>query len=531
MNRSQGSVLQLSILAGLSAASVAHAACLDSNTCFGTGALEQHVSGNDNSAFGFQALGADAEGAKNTAVGSLALHSNSRGLENTAIGVGALQFSTAGSQNTAVGVAALQGSHGFGNVALGADALRGMNESDDELPVHNGSGNVAIGSGAMSTSQSGNSNTAVGSSALRGFGLEGGIPSTGEENTAIGAFAMYGTATGRRNTATGYAAMVSGDSDYSSGIRGSNNTADGAQALYWLRTGNGNTAVGADAAYLLTSGSNNTASGYQALQGSGDIFEDGIGQTGSNNAAYGAKALTLNETGNHNTAVGANALHNNTNGNYNTSVGNSALRNIAAGVRNVALGHRAGMNLTTGSDNIIIGGDNGGIASESNVIRIGRAASQKRAFVAGIRGVKTSRSDATAVMIDANGQLGTINSSRSVKEDIHSMGDVSERILRLRPVMFRYKEADEDGTHPMQIGLIAEEVAEVFPELVVTDENGNAETVSYHLLSTLLLNEFQKQRIESEAQVAELAVLRAEVARMAAILDRLDRSEKVATNR
>ena len=60
------------------------------------------------------------------------------------------------------------------------------------------------------------------------------------------------------------------------------------------------------------------------------------------------------------------------------------------------------------------------------------------------------------------------------------MGSVSERLLALRPVTFRYKTADEDGSKPVQFGLIAEEVAEAFPELVVYDEEGKPETVSYH---------------------------------------------------
>ena len=73
------------------------------------------------------------------------------------------------------------------------------------------------------------------------------------------------------------------------------------------------------------------------------------------------------------------------------------------------------------------------------------------------------------------------------------MRDVSARLLALRPVTFRYKEANNDGSKPIQFGLIAEEVAETFPELVVYDANGKPETVAYHLLATLLLNEFQAQ--------------------------------------
>ena len=137
-------------------------------------------------------------------------------------------------------------------------------------------------------------------------------------------------------------------------------------------------------------------------------------------------------------------------------------------------------------------------------------------------------------MVDANGQLGTISSSRRYKEDIQSMGSVSERVMALRPVTFHYKQPTNDGSKPVQFGLIAEEVAETFPELVVYDEQGKPETVSYHLLATLLLNEFQKQQsrvTELEQQSEELAQLRKQVAMMAEIIDRLDHAKMVAATR
>jgi t-SNARE complex subunit (syntaxin) len=119
------------------------------------------------------------------------------------------------------------------------------------------------------------------------------------------------------------------------------------------------------------------------------------------------------------------------------------------------------------------------------------------------------------------------------------MGDISERLGALRAVTFQYKEADEDGGKPVQFGLIAEEIAETFPELVVTDETGKPETVSYHLLSTLLLNEFQKAHsaIEDqaariailEAQSAELAQLKNDFAAMVAIIERLEQVRMVET--
>jgi hypothetical protein len=53
------------------------------------------------------------------------------------------------------------------------------------------------------------------------------------------------------------------------------------------------------------------------------------------------------------------------------------------------------------------------------------------------------------------------------KEDIRSMGDVSDRLRKLRPGTFRSKQTDEKGQKPEQYGLIPEEVVKVMPELVV----------------------------------------------------------------
>jgi hypothetical protein len=184
---------------------------------------------------------------------------------------------------------------------------------------------------------------------------------------------------------------------------------------------------------------------------------------------------------------------------------------LTTGYYNIGIGFGGGQNLTTGHNNIAIG--NGGVSGETHTIRVG--VYQTRAFVAGIRGVTTGLSDAVSVLIDSNGQLGTTSSSRRYKEDIHDMGTASERLLQLRPVSFRYIEAYADNEKPLDYGLIAEEVAEVFPELVVYNENRQPETVKYRLLSSLLLNELQKQQSELNDLSGQLAELSELVNRMA----------------
>jgi hypothetical protein len=115
--------------------------------------------------------------------------------------------------------------------------------------------------------------------------------------------------------------------------------------------------------------------------------------------------------------------------------------------------------------------------------------------------------------------LGVLQSSRRYKEDILPMGDVSSRLYQLRPVTFRYKKPDASGEKPIQFGLIAEEVAEAFPELVVRNADGQPETVAYQLLGGLLLNELQKEHVVVGHQAEELAQERATIKAQTARLD------------
>ena len=151
------------------------------------------------------------------------------------------------------------------------------------------------------------------------------------------------------------------------------------------------------------------------------------------------------------------------------------------------------------------------MAAEGATIRIGNqsgGAAHTATFIAGIRGTSTGVADAIAVLIDSAGQLGTVSSTRRVKEDIGDMGEASAALLQLRPVTFRYRQAMADGSKPLQYGLIAEEVAEVMPELVVYGADGQPQTVQYHVLPALLLNELQRQQAEVDRQAEELAALR-----------------------
>ncbi len=272
------------------------------------------------------------------------------------------------------------------------------------------------------------------------------------------------------------------------------NTAEGEDALFKLTTtAGGNTAIGAHALFFDTTGDDNTATGFVALHfnttgskdtatGSHALFSN---NTGRSNTATGFYALNDNRSGIQNTATGGGALERNEIGSQNTANGYQALFNNTTGVDNIALGYAAGSRLTTGSQNIDIG--NVGVAVESGTIRIGEI-SQTRIFLAGIRGVAVTGSP---VVVSSSHQLGVVPSSQRFKEDIKPMDQRSEAILALKPVSFHYtKEIDPNGT--AQVGLVAEEVEKINPDLIARDENGEIYTVRYDAVNAMLLNEFLK---------------------------------------
>lgn len=188
-------------------------------------------------------------------------------------------------------------------------------------------------------------------------------------------------------------------------------------------------------------------------------FEFSVGTTGNNNTATGHSSLFSNTTGFYNAATGAQALYSNTSGYYNTADAINALYRNTPGHNNIAVGFNAGVNLTTGNNDIYVG-SGGAAATEGNTTRIGTQGTQTAAYIAGIFGSVVT---GDAVVVNSTGRLGIVMSSAWYKRDIEEMGERSQGLLKLRPVTFRYK---QDPQGDRQYGLIAEEVAQVYPELV-----------------------------------------------------------------
>jgi hypothetical protein len=311
------------------------------------------------------------------------------------------------------------------------------------------------------------------------------IPETNSstQSTALGTGA---SSAGSQNTAIGFNTLQVNSS-------GNGNTATGTSALSSNTSGNNNVAVGSGALSFNATGSANSATGTQALLNN---------LIGSQNTAIGFTSLWTNTTGSSNTAVGASALFNNT-GSYNTALGQGALYNGTSGSWNISVGYEAGYQVTSGSYNIDIGSQGG--SGDSNIIRIGTASNQTSTYIAGITG--SNIGSGSAVLINSNGQLGSIQSSSRYKEDIEDMGDASARLMLLRPVKFHYKTGSDDGTKSLHYGLIGEEVNSIYPELVVRGLDGQVESVQYHELPAMLLNEIQKQRKTIDLQTQQIHVL------------------------
>jgi uncharacterized coiled-coil protein SlyX len=285
------------------------------------------------------------------------------------------------------------------------------------------------------------------------------------------------------------------------------NTAEGASALFSLTTGSYNTAVGFFSLRSNTIGSFNTATGAGAL-----FLNAGANPNiATANTATGAVALLSNTTGFNNTATGFQALLSNTTGDHNTADGNAALLSNTTGFANTASGVEALFNNISGTFNTALGFEAGAsVTTASNVIAIGTAGANvsNSCYIGQIYGTFNTAQSAV-VYIDPDGRLGTGPSARRFKKDIADMGAASEVLLSMRPVTFHFKTQDTEkaGREISQFGLIAEEVAEVNPDLILRDKEGEIYSVRYDAVNAMLLNEFLKAHSKMEEQEATIARL------------------------
>jgi hypothetical protein len=401
----------------------------------------------------------------NTAEGDSALLNLGTGTYNTAIGFFSLESNVVGDLNTAVGAGTLATNTADNNTATGAGAL---------LNNTTGTANTANGVFALFNNTTGDSNTATGFGAL-------GNSTTASGSTAVGSNALLNNTTASGNTAVGSNALLS-------------NTTGGTLGVTMFLHVGPNVAVGESALASNTIASANTAVGYQAL---------GHNTTGLNDTDLSASTAVgfqtlANATGPDsafNDAFGYQALFTLTGGHDNVSIGTQSLFSATTGSGNVAVGSSAGNGITTGSFNICIGSGNeagNSISTASNVIAIGtNGANVDNSCYIGNIFNSTSPAGA-AVIVNSDGKLGTSTSSRRFKEKIKPMDKMSEALFSLKPVSFHYKK-EIDPAKISQLGLVAEDVDKVDPDLVIRDKEGKPYSVRYDQVNAMLLNEFLKE--------------------------------------
>jgi hypothetical protein len=209
---------------------------------------------------------------------------------------------------------------------------------------------------------------------------------------------------------------------------------------------------------------------------------------------------------------------------------------FVTGTNNTAVGGNALFNSTTGNGNTSLGAfSGGGVTTANNVICIGAAGANvdNSCFIANIYSnvQPIVGTDPNSVTITSSGRLGRGNvSSRRHKHDIQPMGNASEALYALKPVSFRYNK-EYDATQTLAFGLIAEEVAEAYPDLVGRNSEGKPESVRYDQVNAMLLNEFLKEHRKTEAQQSKIEKQEATIAELKSIVAYQQKAMEAVTAR
>jgi hypothetical protein len=351
---------------------------------------------------------------------------------------------------------------------------------------------VGRGAGAVST------NTAVGASALAGsntggfttaVGYQAGISNTSGQNTLVGANSGQYITTGTRNTGVGVSTL--GFNNGAVSITSNDNTGYGHASLTALTSGAYNTALGSGALQSNNTGPNNTAVGYQA---------GNTNQSGDRNTFLGFSA-GWSQTNSFNTFVGARAGYLST-GERNTFVG--AVSNIPS-VANYGCGEL----MTTGSKNTILGGFNGNQnaldirATDGNIVisdgdgvpylffKSGAGQSWYFGTLAAGAGTNALKWNTTSGIITYD------TSSARYKDNIRDSIYGLSHVMQMRSAQFEYKD-----TGRSDVGLIAEELDPIIPELVMKNKDGEPDAVSYDRMVSVLVKAIQELKAEFDAYKA-----------------------------
>lgn len=398
------------------------------------------ISANNNVAVGRFSMLNNISGSFNVAAGSESLQANTSGNANVAVGNKALFNNTTGRDNT-----------GIGNSALLNNTIRSELVAVGNLALQNNGLNVQTGFEAAN-------NTAVGYKALQ-------LNDRGYDNSSLGYISLGKNTTGYQNTAVGSFSL-------------SENT-----------LGNNNTAMGTYALRDNTSGSGNSAYGLQALSQN---------TTGANNTAIGNLSHYTSRTGSHNTSVGAFSNFDNSLGSNNAIIGSNAFLVIDSAENNVVVGAYAAQQTQFASGSVILGYQAGQFMTDLNNRLVIENSSSATPLIYGEFDNDLVRTNGDLEVIGNIQYTGTITdiSDSRFKENVVKLPGVLQSLRALRPVSYQMRRdafPEMRFDRDREIGLIAQELENYFPELVHTNDEG-IKSVDYTRLSVLLLKGMQQQQ-------------------------------------
>jgi hypothetical protein len=437
------------------------------NSFFGYDAGVSNTLGNNNVFVGNETGYSNIDGNWNIFIGNRAGFANTTGYSNIIMGDEAGSSNTTGAANVFLGDwAGRDNTEGESNVYIGADA---------GLLSTTGSYNVFLGSSAGASNTIGTSNVFLGET-------------SGYSNTAGNSNVFIGTESGFSNKTGNYNVFIGEVAGWDNTI-GEDNVFIGASAGQYNTLGSYNVFLGSNSGNTNSTGSYNVFlgefSGYSNADGISNVFlgkEAGVENTsGSYNVFLGTLTGQSNTIGQQNVFLGQEAGSANISGNYNVAIGTLSGSSNETGGSNVFIGYMAGID-ETGSNRLYI--DNAGLSWDEALI-YGEFDNNYLSFCADVEVVG---------IVQYYDLLG--KSDEKYKNNITDMPDILNKVMELRPVTYNWNTRDYPKgrfSEEQQIGLIAQEVKTLFPELVKTDKKGDM-AINYTKLTVLLLQAMKEQQ-------------------------------------
>jgi hypothetical protein len=294
----------------------------------------------------------------------------------------------------------------------------------------------------------------------------------GVANTLGGSNAFFGAGAGASNVGGGSNAFF-GHLAGQANTDGNDNSFFGRSAGLNATTGNGNSFFGFIAGSANLIGFSNSFFGASA----------GSNTTSNTNSFFGANAGLNNATGFSNSFVGAFAGNANTTGHHNTIIGAGA----EVGANNLSFATAIGALATVSTSNTIV------LGTSSIAVQVPGTLAVNSLGAAG----------GTSLCRNASNQIANCSASPIHKTEVRPFLSGLEIVSRLRPISFRWQ---ADST--LDLGLWAEEVAEVEPILTIRNSQGEVEGIKYDRINIVLINAIKQQQELINQQQSQLESLK-----------------------